>query len=72
MKHVILVCSLILLLFSCEKAEEKKQCWECIDKYGVELIDRFETCDILVVTKENGHRWKDKDGVWHLIICTEK
>jgi hypothetical protein len=62
-----------MFLFSCEtKEKQQEQCWECIDKYGVEVINRFETCDVLVVTKENGRRWKDNNDIWHLIKCTEK
>jgi hypothetical protein len=61
---------LIIFMFSCDK-EEKETCWTCIDKYGVEILDTQIICDPVIAASENGKRWKDKWGVWHLITCTK-
>lgn len=74
---VIVIAIMLLISFACsisctkETVENDQQCWLCIDKYGVKELARFETCDVLVATEQDGKRWKDEWGVWHLITCTE-
>lgn len=48
---------LLLIIFSCEKAEIKEKCWTCTEYSDQNVVRTWEECDALKAAEQNGKRW---------------